>query len=45
MLEEFTVGRILMYPVLSFQVLDTVHVVYGGVELLLFVLSYLPYAL
>ena len=40
-LEELTVGRVLVHPILSLQVLDAVHVVYGGVELILLMLSYL----
>ena len=44
-LEEFTIGCVLVNPILSFQVLHAVHVVDGGVELMLFVLSYLLYVL
>lgn len=41
-LEELTVGRVLVHPILSLQVLNAVHVVYSGVELILLILSYLP---
>ena len=44
-LEELTVGCVLVHPILSFQVLNAVHVVYSGVELILFMLSYLLYVL
>ena len=44
-LEELTVGRVLLHSVLSFQVLNAIHVVNSGVELILFLLSYLFYVL
>ena len=43
--KELAIGSVLVNPILCFQVLHTVHVVDGRVELMLFVLSYLFYAL
>ena len=40
-LEELTVGHVLVHPILSLQVLNAIHVVYSGVELILLILSYL----
>lgn len=44
-LKELAILRILVVPVLSLQVLHPIHIVHGRVELVLFVLSHLPYIL
>ena len=44
-LEELSILRILVLPVLRLQVLHPVHVLHGRVELILFVLPNLPYIL